>query len=176
MSCWGHHSSVGCPHDPNHSPRQWSATAPFQYDLTPKSGAECIAHTHSRLLTDLDDRAIVLSIDGMVAFDLISGCNEGPRSVDGAVRHSLLSCSSTGTLRHICGPMTVVSLKQGVMCALGQHQELRSVQSPRRRSVSFRVSQFERVGDIHNLLRDELWHHSRIHIRGWQASWSCRIA
>ena len=59
-----------------------------------------------------------------------------------------------------------------MLYALGQHQALRSVQSHLSAGQSlfafhddiYTVSQAERVGVIHNLLRDELWHHSRIQI------------
>ena len=74
-----HHSSVGCSHD--------------------------IAHA-LQTLTDLDDRATVLSIDGIGAFDLISRGSmlEGLRSVDGgsSALPFVLQCSSVG-------PMTMVS-------------------------------------------------------------------
>ena len=50
------------------------ATSPFQYALTTPSGGECIAHA-LQAITDLDDRATVLSIDGIGAFDLISRCD-----------------------------------------------------------------------------------------------------
>ena len=39
-----------------------------QYALTIESGGECLAHA-LQTLTDLDDRATVLSIDGIGAFD-----------------------------------------------------------------------------------------------------------
>ena len=47
------------------------ATAPFQYALSTKAGCECVAHVLQGL-TDLDDEATVLSIDGISAYDLIS--------------------------------------------------------------------------------------------------------
>ena len=45
-------------------------TSPFQYALATKAGE--VAHA-IQLLTDLDSRATVLSIDGISAFDLILG-------------------------------------------------------------------------------------------------------
>ena len=48
-----------------------AATAPHQYALSTKAGCECIAHILQGL-TDLDDRATVISVDGVSAFDLIS--------------------------------------------------------------------------------------------------------
>ena len=47
------------------------ATAPFQYALSTKVGCECVAHI-LQTLTDLDPEAIVMSIDGVGAYDLIS--------------------------------------------------------------------------------------------------------
>ena len=53
------------------APAVEAATSPFQYALTTKSGGECVAHA-IQSLTDLDNRATVISIDGSSAFDLIS--------------------------------------------------------------------------------------------------------
>ena len=47
------------------------ATAPFQYALTTKAGCECVAHI-LQTITDMDERATVVSIDGVGAYDLIS--------------------------------------------------------------------------------------------------------
>ena len=46
------------------------AIAPFQYALTTKAGCECVAHI-LQTITDLDNRATVVSIDGVGAYDLI---------------------------------------------------------------------------------------------------------
>ena len=54
------------------SPVVERATVPFHYALSTKSGGECIVHA-LQALTDLDERATVLSIDGIGAFDLIPG-------------------------------------------------------------------------------------------------------
>ena len=61
-----------------------SATAPLQYALSTKAGPECVAHA-LKALTDLDERATVLSIDGSGAFDLISCVSmlDGLRSIEG---------------------------------------------------------------------------------------------
>ena len=48
-----------------------AATAPHQHALSTKAGCECIAHILQGL-TGLDDRATVISVDGVSAFDLIS--------------------------------------------------------------------------------------------------------
>ena len=60
------------------------ATAPFQYALSTKSGGECTVHA-LQALTDLDERATVLSIDCIGAFDLIfrGAMLKGLRSVPG---------------------------------------------------------------------------------------------
>ena len=52
-----------------------AATAPFQYTLTTKAGCESVAHM-LQSLTDQDERATIVSIDGVGAYDLISrtGC------------------------------------------------------------------------------------------------------
>ena len=47
------------------------ATSPFQYALTTRAGCECVAHV-LQTLTDLDEHATIVSIDGVGAFDLIS--------------------------------------------------------------------------------------------------------
>ena len=48
-----------------------AATKPFQYALATRAGSESIAHA-VQVVTDMDPRATVLSIDGVGAFDLIS--------------------------------------------------------------------------------------------------------
>ena len=45
------------------------ATAPFQYALSTKAGCECVAHI-LQTLTDVDERATIVSIDGIGAYDL----------------------------------------------------------------------------------------------------------
>ena len=46
-----------------------SATAPFQFVLSTKANSECLAHV-AQALTDMDDTATLLSVDGIGAFDL----------------------------------------------------------------------------------------------------------
>ena len=48
-----------------------TATAPFQYALSTRAGCECVSHA-LQTLTDLDESATILSVDGVGAFDLIS--------------------------------------------------------------------------------------------------------
>ena len=47
------------------------ATAPSTYALTTRAGCECVAHI-LQTITDKDERATVVSIDGVGAYDLIS--------------------------------------------------------------------------------------------------------
>ena len=74
------------------------ATAPFQYAFSTKSGGECIVHA-LQALTDLDERATVLSIDGIGAFDL---------TFQEVVQSFHLCCNSTAILQVTCGMMTRV--------------------------------------------------------------------
>ena len=46
-------------------------TAPYQYALETRAGCECVAHV-IQALTDLDDNATVVSVDGVGVFDLNS--------------------------------------------------------------------------------------------------------
>ena len=48
------------------------ATAPFQYAFTTRSGGECVAHA-VQALTEADPSNTILSVDGVGAFDLVSG-------------------------------------------------------------------------------------------------------
>ena len=47
------------------------ATAPFQCALRTRAGCECVSHV-LQTLTDLDELATILSVNGVGAFDLIS--------------------------------------------------------------------------------------------------------
>ena len=48
-----------------------TAAAPFQYALSTRAGCECVSHA-LQSLTDLDESATILSVDGVEAFDLVS--------------------------------------------------------------------------------------------------------
>ena len=80
-----------------------AATKPFQYALATRAESESIAHA-VQVVSDMDPRATVLSIDGVGAFDLISRrammCAV-QRMPDGETFHS--SPNFTDTLPHICG-------------------------------------------------------------------------
>ena len=60
------------------------STAPYQYALSTKVGCECVAHI-VQTLTDSDESATVVSVDGIGAFDLISrnAMLEGLMGIDG---------------------------------------------------------------------------------------------
>ena len=47
------------------------ATAPFQSAFSTRAGCECVAHA-LQSMTELDDSATILSVDGVGAFDLVS--------------------------------------------------------------------------------------------------------
>ena len=57
-----------------------NAKAAFQCALTTRAGVECAAHV-IQTLTDVDDTAIVPSVDGVGAFDLCGGIEEGDSSL-----------------------------------------------------------------------------------------------
>ena len=82
------------------------ATAPFQYALTTKAGCECVAHI-LQTITDLDNRATVVSIDGVGAYDLISrnAMMEGCSGWSKEIRSSPLYGASTEARQRICGRM-----------------------------------------------------------------------
>ena len=92
---WAMFFGDGCQNAQQISPAVERGTAPFQYALTTRGGAECIAHV-IQTLTDVDQEATVLSVDGVGAFDLISrvAILEGLRSIDGGGIQFSRSCLS----------------------------------------------------------------------------------
>ena len=170
------------------TPAVQRATSPFQYELSTKSGSECIAHV-LQTLTDLSDRATVLSIDGIGAFDLISQrghVGEGLRSVpggDSVLPFVLQFYGNPSSYLWDYDHGTTHEIKQSeggeqgdplmlMLHVLGQHQALLAVQSqllPNERLMAFHgdvyaVSEPERTCKLHNILRQELWDYSRIQI------------
>ena len=163
------------------SPAVQVATAPFQYAL-----GECIAHA-LQVLTDLNPRTTILSIDGVGAFDLISrgAMLEGLRSVPGGDSalpfvvqfygnpSSYLWEDDVGDVHEICqgeggeqgDPM------MPMLYSLG-HRALLSVQAQlqtHERLLAFLddiyvVTVPERTLEVHNILRTEFWRHSRIRV------------
>ena len=48
------------------------ATSHFQHALSTRAGTECVTHDVLQTLTYLDERATILSVDGIGAYDLVS--------------------------------------------------------------------------------------------------------
>ena len=173
------------------------ATTPFQYALTTKAGGECIAHAF-QALTDLDERATVLSIDGIGAFDLISrgAMLDGLRSVPGgnaALPFVLQFHGSPSSYLWDDDEGEMHEIKQGeggeqgdalmpLLYALGQHQALQEVQSQlcsSERLFAFLddiyvVSAPERTCEVYNILRrqhrkTQIWNRAGVVPRGHDA-------
>ena len=156
------------------------ATAPFQHALSTKAGPECIAHALVAL-TDLDERATVLSIDGIGAFDLISRASmlEGLRSIEGgdSILPFLLQFHGNpssnlweddeGTIHEIDSSGRRVRAGR-----IPQHLAVCAIQSRLHGGehlLAFfedvhAVSPPERTCDIHGFY-DDLWAHNRIQIQ-----------
>ena len=122
----------------------------FQYALSTRSGTECIAHAIQGL-TDLDEAATVVSIDGIGAFDVVSrrAMLEGLQTVEGGdsampfVLQSYLWEDQEGAVH------TIVQAEGGeqgnplmpALFSLGQHPALPGCAVPIARwRTSFRVS------------------------------------
>ena len=89
------------------SPVVERATAPFQYASSTKSGGECIFHA-LQALTDLDERATVLSIHHIGAFDLLSRGSRDCGQSQEVIQPCHLCCSFVAILQVTCGMMTRV--------------------------------------------------------------------
>ena len=83
-----------------------SATAPYQFALSTKAGSECVAHV-AQALTDMDDNATLLSVDGMGVFDLVSRGAMMSGLLEVVHPHSLLSDSFVGHHPPACGTTTM---------------------------------------------------------------------
>ena len=91
------------------NPAVEQATAPFQYVLTTRAGVECVAHV-IQFLTDLDQQATVLSVDGVGAFDLISraeiiqgdGAEKGDPLMPAPLRSGPAQSLGRHQRRHLC--------------------------------------------------------------------------
>ena len=163
------------------------ATAPFQYALSTKARPECIAHA-LEALTDLDERATVLSINGIGAFDLISRVSmlEGLRSIEGGdsiLPFVLQFYGNPSSFLWEDDEGTTHEIRQGeggeqgdplmpMLYALGQHPALCAIQSKFHGGEHllaflddvYAVSPPKRTCDIHGFCDDDLWAHSRIQI------------
>ena len=164
-----------------------AATAPHQYALSTRAGTECVAHA-LQALTEMDPMTMIVSIDGVGAYDSISrkAMSEALVSMPGGsavlpfVRlfygqpSRYLWEDEDGAIHHI---HQGEGGEQGdplmpLLFSLGQHAALEAVR--RRLRVGERLFAFlddiyvtttpERVGIVHNNLEQELSRHSRIHI------------
>ena len=163
------------------------ATAPHQHAMSTRAGCECIAHM-LQARTDLDDRATVLSIDGIGVFDLVSRESmlrgllrvEGGDSVLPFVRQFYASPSSY-IWQDEHGIVHDVPQGEGgeqgdalmpALFSLGQHPALEAVQSQLLEGETlcaflddlYAICRPDRVVPIFNLIQRELWTHSRIEV------------
>ena len=162
-----------------------SATALFQFALSTKAGSECIAHV-AQALTDMDDHATLLSVDGIGAFDLVSR---------GAMMSGLLEvkggASALPFVRQFYGsPSTYLwdddngvthEIAQGeggeqgdalmpLLFSFGLHRSLCAVSDrllPTERLLAFLDDLYvicspDRVSHVCRVLQEELWVPSRI--------------
>ena len=147
-----------------------AATALFQYAMTTRAGTECIAHALQSLM-EVGPLCILISIDGIGAFDLISRAAMLGALRDIAFRKAVLRPTiavfvgrRTGTVHHV---------DQGEGGEQGDASALQAVQ--RRLVEGERLFVFlddvyvttpspDRVGPIYRVLNAELHRHARIRI------------
>ena len=177
------------------------ATSPFQYALSTRAGAECVTHV-LQTLTDLDERATILSVDGIGAYDLISrhAMLSGLRDMeDGAELlpfvSSLYGRPSTYLWEDELGVVHDIQQGEGgeqgdalmpMLFSLGQHRAL--VASAEQLQENEKLFAFlddiyvvcdpDRVENVHQLLQRELWVHARISLhlgktQVWNRSGEC---
>ena len=166
-----------------------AATAPHQYALSTKAGCECIAHILQGL-TDLDDRATVISVDGVSAFDLISrtAMMRGLLRVEGGSQalpfiRMFYGAPSEYLWEDSSGTVHTIPQGEGgeqgdplmpLLFAVGQHEALEAIsdQLPEGDHLlaylddTYIVTQPERVSDAYRCLDTELWNRARIRIHG----------
>ena len=166
-----------------------AATSPHQYALSTKAGCECIAHILQGL-TDADERATVISVDGVSAFDLISrgAMMQGLMRVDGgseAVPFVRMFYGSPSEYLWEDSLGVVHTIPQGeggeqgdplmpLLFAVGQHQALEAVKGQLSDGDhllaylddTFIVTQPESTGDSFRSLETELWNRAKIRIHG----------
>ena len=140
-------------------------------------------------LTDADERATVISVDGVSAFDLISrgAMMQGLMRVNGGSEAVPSSECSMALRRSTCGKTPLVSCtpshrarggEQGdplmpLLFAVGQHQALEAVKGQldgdhllAYLDDTFIVTQPESIGDSFRSLETELWNRAKIRIHG----------
>ena len=175
------------------------ATSPFQFALTTKSGCECVAHI-AQTLTDLDGNTPLLSVDGIGAFNLISrsAMLQGLLEVEGGsaafpfVRQFYGSASTYWWDDDEGVTHEVVQGEGGeqgdplmpALYAIGQHRALFAIRDQlltTERLLAFLGDLYvlcspHHVADVHIVLQQALWEHSRISVHhgkiqiwGWRA-------
>ena len=161
-----------------------TATAPFQYALSTRAGTECVCHVR-QALTDNDERATILSVDGIGAFDLIfrESMMRGLLEVEGGGKvlpfvRQFYGSPSTHLWEDEEGAVHFIPQGEGeqgdplilALFSLGQHRALEAVQShlgPTERLFAFLdhihvVCSPDRVWQFHEDLRTQLWTHAKI--------------
>ena len=128
-----------------------SATAPFQYALSTRVGCECVSHA-LQSLTDLDESATILSVDGVGAFGLVSrkAMFQGLLNMVGGDSLLPFARQFMDLHRPTSALVAVSELLQvgGLLFAI--HDDLYIKCSP------------DRAVECSRILRQELWQHCRI--------------
>ena len=165
--------------------QQYAVRVEFQYALSTRAGTKCVTHI-VQALTDLNARTTVMSVDGTGAYDLISRETmlSALRDLDGG--GEILPFVSSFCGRPSCylwedklGEIHDIHQGEGgeqgdalmpMLFSLGLHEALVAV--ARQLNADEELFAFlddiyvicspERVGDIHFLLQQELWRHSRV--------------
>ena len=160
-------------------------TAPYQYAMSTKAGTECIAHA-LQMLTELDPQATVVSIDGVGAYDTISrkAMLEALARMPGeALAFVRLLCGQPSQFLWEDAESTVHTVAQGeegeqgdplmpLLFSSGQHAALEAAHSRMRTGETrfaflddvYFVVHPDRVGDMYQVVEQELYRHSRIRI------------
>ena len=175
---------VACTMAQQYSKRAKKATASFQYALSTRTGTECVTHV-LQTLTDLDDWATVVSVDGIGAFDFISQqamlsglrdmeCGEELKPIVSAFYGS----PSTYLWEDELGAVHEIQQGEGgeqgdalmpMLFSLGQHPALVAIAAhllSNEKLFAFHNDIYvvclpDRVGAVHQLIQRELWDRSR---------------
>ena len=164
-----------------------AATAPFQYALSTKAGCECVAHI-LQTLTDVDERATIVSIDGIGAYDLISrnAMLQGLLMMEDGDRvlpfvRCFYGSPSTYMWEDEMGVSQDIPQGEGgeqgdplmpMLFALGQHRALVAIQERLWEGECvfaflddiYVVCSPERVTDIYAIIQQELFAHAKISV------------
>ena len=162
------------------------ATSPFQYALTARAVCECVAHV-LQTLTDLDEDATIVSIDGIGAYDLISRKSmlDGLSAMENGEKllpfvRSFYGAPSTYLWEDEVGTAHEVRHGEGgeqgdpltpLLFSLGQHTALVAFQARLREGERlfflddvYVICAPDRAGDVHKILQEELWKHAKIQV------------